>query len=399
MTTLRPGYLRWDGTKYVLDTDVEIVGPQGAAGAPGTPGTPGAAGPAGASGTDLLLTGNNSNVIVPDTQNYIVKFKGLTSPATLTLPASPGTGQRVIVSDSDGSCTSTNTITVIATGGHNITSVLQTQFVLTDYYETHTFEWNGDLWVHINSYLLRLPQRGLTLSLRANKSTFISGGAVNQWYDLAKVGQFFSATSTGATFNASGFNNRETLDFIQGTEMPYINPEPSQATFAHYITPTDFTFATAIQYTGSNNNTASPITTPVIIATTNMTTFTDVPGLGVGLDPGNSANIIFTLYTSASPLRAVQSASVAKNVPHYVVGTFTGGTISLYVDALTPVTLGSVPAVTATELNISVELGASNESTSQELGAHLRSIHIWNVALDADEIAQAQAWLRTDSGL
>lgn len=43
---LMPGYLRWDGFKYVLDPTVEIVGP---AGPPG-PSLPGPAGPAGPTG-------------------------------------------------------------------------------------------------------------------------------------------------------------------------------------------------------------------------------------------------------------------------------------------------------------------------------------------------------------
>ena len=42
---LRPGYLRWDGTKYVLDPSVEIVGPPGPPGPQGPPGL--ATGPAG----------------------------------------------------------------------------------------------------------------------------------------------------------------------------------------------------------------------------------------------------------------------------------------------------------------------------------------------------------------
>lgn len=44
---LQPGYLRWDGFKYVIDTGAEIVGPPGP---PGINGVPGAAGAAGADG-------------------------------------------------------------------------------------------------------------------------------------------------------------------------------------------------------------------------------------------------------------------------------------------------------------------------------------------------------------
>lgn len=51
---LTPGYLRWDGTKYVLDNDVEIVGPSGSQGPSGPPGPAGPPGPNGVASGDLL---------------------------------------------------------------------------------------------------------------------------------------------------------------------------------------------------------------------------------------------------------------------------------------------------------------------------------------------------------
>jgi hypothetical protein len=53
---LTPGYLRWDGTKYVLDADIEIVGPPGSAGPAGPVGPVGPVGPGGSGSGDL--TGN-----------------------------------------------------------------------------------------------------------------------------------------------------------------------------------------------------------------------------------------------------------------------------------------------------------------------------------------------------
>ena len=51
---LTPGYLRWDGTKYVLDNDVEIVGPAGTQGPAGPAGPIGPPGPSGTASGDLL---------------------------------------------------------------------------------------------------------------------------------------------------------------------------------------------------------------------------------------------------------------------------------------------------------------------------------------------------------
>lgn len=53
---LTPGYLRWDGTKYVLDNDIEIVGPSGGAGPTGPLGPAGPPGPNGTASGDLLGT-------------------------------------------------------------------------------------------------------------------------------------------------------------------------------------------------------------------------------------------------------------------------------------------------------------------------------------------------------
>jgi hypothetical protein len=47
---LQPGYVRWDGFKYVLDPSVEIVGPAGAQGQPGSAGAAGSQGPQGPQG-------------------------------------------------------------------------------------------------------------------------------------------------------------------------------------------------------------------------------------------------------------------------------------------------------------------------------------------------------------
>lgn len=48
---LRPGFVRWDGEKYVLDPGVEIVGPPGPAGADGVTGPTGPQGPTGDTGS------------------------------------------------------------------------------------------------------------------------------------------------------------------------------------------------------------------------------------------------------------------------------------------------------------------------------------------------------------
>ncbi|CAB4196543.1 Collagen triple helix repeat [uncultured Caudovirales phage] len=77
---LTPGYVRWDGTKFVTDPDIIIVGPAGDPGSPGIPGLPGSTGatgdtgPTGATG-DTGATGatgasGSSITTVRDGYNY-----------------------------------------------------------------------------------------------------------------------------------------------------------------------------------------------------------------------------------------------------------------------------------------------------------------------------------------
>lgn len=49
-TFLIPGYVRWDGTKYVTDPDIQIVGPQGSPGPTGLQGVQGSIGKTGPAG-------------------------------------------------------------------------------------------------------------------------------------------------------------------------------------------------------------------------------------------------------------------------------------------------------------------------------------------------------------
>ena len=106
-TILQPGYLRWDGFKYVLDPTVEIVGPPGPAGPsipgpqgiPGTEGDTGPTGPTGPAGftaggdlsgtsTDQIVIGIQSvdiSATAPSTGQVLTA----TSPTTASWAAAP----------------------------------------------------------------------------------------------------------------------------------------------------------------------------------------------------------------------------------------------------------------------------------------------------------------------
>lgn len=89
---LTPGYLRWDGTKYVLDSDVEIVGPSGGAGPTGPAGPAGPPGPNGTASGDLLGTypGPISVVGLTGVLGIVTFGAGVTNP-TITQTSTGGT--------------------------------------------------------------------------------------------------------------------------------------------------------------------------------------------------------------------------------------------------------------------------------------------------------------------
>jgi hypothetical protein len=101
---LQPGYLRWDGFKYVLDPTVEIVGPQGPPG-PATPGPPGPTGSAGQPAFSTNLTtfvqpvqGSDVGVDVADNTwiavgSYVILVNG---GVYLVQAVGPGTSNLII---------------------------------------------------------------------------------------------------------------------------------------------------------------------------------------------------------------------------------------------------------------------------------------------------------------
>jgi hypothetical protein len=102
---LVPGYLRWDGTKFVLDEDIEIIGPTGPAGPEGPDGPAGPPGPSGVASGDLSgnypgpiavvgLTGVSGilpfGISVPN-PTITQTSTGGTTGQTMTLKAQPAT--------------------------------------------------------------------------------------------------------------------------------------------------------------------------------------------------------------------------------------------------------------------------------------------------------------------
>lgn len=165
---LQPGFVYWDGLKYILT--------------PGTPGPAGPQGPIGPQGASGISVGviivTDANYTLDDTtKNWVVGFQGLTDNRTFTMVSNPFLGQQIVVADVDGTAGSNlfiqspadgNTMNVYRTTGGSSYSLAPTntsdpldaghfQWNITSY-GCSSWRWNGIVW----SLETWTPRAGLT---------------------------------------------------------------------------------------------------------------------------------------------------------------------------------------------------------------------------------------------
>lgn len=118
---LTPGYLRWDGTKYVLDHDVEIVGPPGSAGPQGPLGPVGPVGPGGTGSGDLLGTypGPMSVVGLTGISGVVSFGSSITNPTITQTPTASTNGQFMTLRAQAASLFGGNVVLQSGTGSTN----------------------------------------------------------------------------------------------------------------------------------------------------------------------------------------------------------------------------------------------------------------------------------------
>lgn len=78
VNALTPGYLRWDGTKIVSDTNISIAGPTGPMGPAGTNGTEGPTGATGPTGPAGSFSGSASDLTAGDGSVVTLSPPGIT---------------------------------------------------------------------------------------------------------------------------------------------------------------------------------------------------------------------------------------------------------------------------------------------------------------------------------
>lgn len=172
MTTLPPGYVKWDGIKYILDPTLQgPPGPQGPVGPPGPPqinvqnnGTTLAGGPFTtinlSGGLTAVNSGSGVATVSPPTLDPFTSINAAASPytvggtdldigvvtssgaVTINLPLSPATGRRLVIMDASG-LAGTNNITIQG-NGHNINAA--SSLVLNTNYAGKMLIYNGAFW-------------------------------------------------------------------------------------------------------------------------------------------------------------------------------------------------------------------------------------------------------------
>lgn len=97
--------------------------------------------------TDVVVNISNADyAIVVSNLSTLVCMSGLSANRTVTLPASPTTGQKVVVKDTDGSLATRNII--IAGNGHNIDAA--SSYTLSNIqgpYSSLSMQYNGTVWL------------------------------------------------------------------------------------------------------------------------------------------------------------------------------------------------------------------------------------------------------------
>jgi Concanavalin A-like lectin/glucanases superfamily len=249
-----------------------------------------------------------------------------------------------------------------------------------------------------------LPTRGLTYSIQASEGMVPAPSftGIQQIYNQAPAAvgrRFNSQNGSGAAILATGINGNTTLEFGTGCEYsPDASMPPTET--GYFYKSSELSIGCVFLYTGSAAiNTSDFTQMPLIVGDSSLIS----AGISVGLVSGQLKVVGWVYDYNASTIKFVESVSVSASVGHYVVMTYSlfTTTISLYVDGLAVATASSVGQpfyISSNTASLNVGASLTALTTTQYVG-HILELDGWNVTLTSDEIAQAQSWFQSQSGL
>lgn len=270
---LTPGYLRWDGSKFVLDNDVEVEGPAGSAGPTGNTGPAGPPGPNGTASGDLSGTFPGPISVVGLTGNSgIVNFGiSVTNPTIGQTATGATTGQVMTLKAQSAAVLGGNLALQSGTG----TTAGLIQFI-TGSTNAAQIDSGGKFRAGPNA---ANTFTGFTSVPFPNSTTYISSnnaagrnvtgtysGAANDFASTETINYAAGASSTtgirmfaaGSTYTTSSYQSNGVLDQVGASTSALVFSATSGASGNIGITGRIFqTGAWGIGDSGNNNSSAS----------------------------------------------------------------------------------------------------------------------------------------------
>jgi Concanavalin A-like lectin/glucanases superfamily len=248
----------------------------------------------------------------------------------------------------------------------------------------------------------------LTLSLEARGNVGLASvpagsgdNTVLQWDNGARPG-FYWTPASATTGNTALWNpsnaavgGNPTVDFTeipdatQGSYILGVSEGSVLTSIQSFLFLQQWTIGAAVLYTGAAAfNPGLFIAVPTILVGQGN----NGPGLVCGLSAGN---LVFGLWyvDHTGTTRYVESSPVVAGVPHYVIGTFSNGILSIQVDGGAAVPAGPFPLM-AYGVYTGTQIAAWGDD-SNELAEFVGSavdLHAWNRALTPTEITQLSAY-------
>jgi hypothetical protein len=270
-----------------------------------------------------------------------------------------------------------------------------------------TVRFTGPAWPPV-SVAVPSAAGSLTLALQANGNVGLASvpagsgdNTVLQWDNQARPGFYWtpasSVTGNTALWNPSNaaVGGNPTVDFTeipdatQGSYILGVSEGSVLTSIQSFLFLQQWTIGAAVLYTGAAAfNPGLFIAVPTLLVGQGN----NGPGLVCGLSAGN---LVFGLWyvDHTGTTRFVESSPLVAGVPHYVVGTFSNGILSIQVDGGAAVTAGPFPLM-AYGVYTGTQIAAWGDD-SNELAEFVGSaveLDAWNRALTPTEITQLNTY-------